>query len=133
MSIVAQLEQLKSIYESQLEAGGSSEYIEMMAEVCQELIQLTTKVAHLMQAHDLLKKQIDEEWKALHQSLHQVVDLLEQTKDHAYEVVKGKRYYELIDDCMAEIDDCLDDLNEKLVCYHENIPYLESWDIGLFF
>lgn len=133
MSIEERLEKLKMHFEFHLKTDESADYPTMMQGVCQELLQLIEMVEHLMKENTLLKKQMNEEWNALQESIQQVCNQLEQADLQSFQLVKGKRYYELLDECMAEVDDCIDDLNEKLTVYHENIPYLESWDIGLFF
>lgn len=64
--------------------------------------------------------------------LTQLVDDLEVSLNMEPEALKKTRFYETIDEDIAQIDDWIEEINECIAPEH-NFNYIESWDIGYFF
>ncbi|MBE6022292.1 MAG: hypothetical protein E7231_03535 [Cellulosilyticum sp.] len=113
-----------------LKAQGNMEnqvYYEMLSQVAAELIALEQKVEAIKDQN--ISKAYKHQWMEIIGELCEILEVLE---EQDLKMVKGKKTYEAIDEVIADLEDWIESINEE-IGDEEQLPYFESWDIGVFF
>ena len=64
--------------------------------------------------------------------IEETLEILEELTNMPFKVLIGKKFYEVIEDQMADLDDWIETINEELEDTAKCFPYIEVWDIGVF-
>lgn len=115
--------------------GNNSEeaaYYTMLIELCKELKHLLQLIDEY-KLHLGLRKQIIASEPEGKEIITAICEVLENESYQSFALVKNKKMYEVLDECMADLDDWIESLNEDIEAQGVTLPYIEAWDIGLFF
>ena len=104
------------------------DYIEMVESLLQEIQALITYYDEIASCELAAFRGKDE----LTQCLMQLIEDLEASLSMPIQILKKTRFYETIDEDLAEIDDWIEEMNE-CIAPARHLGYIESWDIGYFF
>lgn len=131
------LDQLEKLQAALASTNASEEivnkaYYKMIGQVCKDLLKIEGLIRTL-QDNKLLNQQVRPIYEMMESAISSFCELLFQPEYQDFMLVKRKKLYEDLDDQMAELEDCIEDLNELLVEHGMKVHPLESWDIGLFF
>ena len=105
-------------------------YYEMLSRVVNELIHLIERIEQLSTVSHLKAafKPYEGQWFFI---MDEICEALEVLATEAFGAIKGKKIYEEVDEVMADLDDWIEAVNEMEM--DDTLPYLEAWDIGVFF
>ena len=107
------------------------DYDEMLIQLIDELLHLVNDVEEMNKIVQM-KRQLslyEDQWIG---AMDEICESLEMLEQQSFGIVKGKKLYETFDEVMADLEDWIENINE-VIEDKQPIPYIESWDIGLFF
>ena len=64
--------------------------------------------------------------------IEETLAILEEMSEMPFKSVIGKKFYEVFEGQMADLDDWIETINEALEYTSISFPYIEAWDIGIF-
>ena len=99
------------------------DYYEMLVTFTSALIQLSQQVQGLKNQ----LKAYECQWLNI---MDELCESLQMFQEESFIVVKGKKIYETVDEVVADLEDWIETVNEHV---EEALPYIEAWDIGVFF
>lgn len=123
----------KRLYAKVTHAMGEEEKAsyDMFGRLVKEMLQLVIRIEemalHISCRPTVLKYQAN-----CDDIIDETVEILEELIEMPFKVILGKKLYESIEDQMADLDDCIEIINEELVDDSKILPYIETWDIGIF-
>lgn len=65
--------------------------------------------------------------------IEEIMDSLESFIEMPYKLLISKKCYESFDELIADFEDWIENTNEFIEDNEKILPYMESWNIGLFF
>lgn len=104
---------------------------DMFGRLVKEMLQLVIRIEEM--AHHISCRSTVLKYQAqCDDIMDETVGILEELIEMPFKVIVGKELYESIEDQMADLDDCIETINEELVDASKILPYIETWDIGIF-
>lgn len=104
---------------------------DMLGRLTKEILQLVIRIEEM--AHHISCRPTVLKYQAhLGDIIDETVSILDELIEMPFKIIVGKKLYESIEDQMADLDDCIEIINEELVDASKILPYIETWDIGIF-
>ena len=115
-----------------LKQGIKNPLYEMLFALCENLIKISQMTYEAINV-DGNNKLLQNKWEEMIRILEEIEDIFEGILEQAYEKLVMRHVFESLEQCLADFDDLIEDINEELDDKEKVIPYVEAWDIGFFF